>query len=663
MSVARTTALLIAAILSAIVLAYLPGLSGPFLFDDWASLPALGSSGPIRDVGSFLRYVTSGTADPTGRPLALASFALNARDWPAAPLPFKLTNLAIHLVNALLLGWLLTRLGHSYGLRRYRLRAAAWFAAALWALHPFLVSTVLYVVQREAMLASTFAFLALIAWLVARDAFAHESPRAAAWLYLGAGGATVLAVLCKANGVVVPLLILAIEVTLPPLEHRAAERYARHVRLALVLPSVLLLTSLAWLAVSAAGAPPIPVRGWTINQRLITEPAILFDYLARLWLLRPAGGAFFHDQLAPANSLFDPWYAWLPPLAWIALFVAAIACRRRFPSIAVALLFFLAGHVLESTSVPLELYFEHRSYLPAALMFWPLSLAIVSSRYAWLRRSLPAVLVAGLFVLTRSQATLWGDQLAQATVWADLQPESPRAQANAARTEYSHGLLRAARQRIDRASVRFPAEPQIAINLIDIHCATRGVAAPELRYAASVFATAPRDPGALLTNWFQQRIDGLSGPRCVGLNELTLRDLIDATASNPRVIALPGRRQDIAHLRGTMALRAGDPAQAQALFAQALTEEPAASVALNEAALLGNAGYPGRGLQHLALFETLPAKPAASPTDGMAWIHAQLLRRERYWPNEIQYLRSALAEQMRKQDEKTSSPQMGSPHG
>lgn len=658
----RTTALLIIAMLVVTGLAYLPGLNGPFLFDDWASLPALGASGPIHDIGSFLRYVTSGTADPTGRPLALASFALNAQDWPAAPLPFKLTNLAIHLVNASLLGWLLTLLGCRYGLRSSHARAAAWFAAALWALHPFLVSTVLYVVQREAMLTSTFAFLALIAWLVARDAFARESPRAAAWLYIGAGGATVLAILCKANGVVIPLLILAIEVTLPPLDQRVAGRYARHVRLALVLPSALLLIALAWLAISAIGAPPLPARGWTIGQRLITEPAILFDYLARLWLLRPAGGAFFHDQLAPASSLVDPWYAWLPPLAWVVLLGMAIAVRRRYPYIAVALLFFLAGHVLESTSVPLELYFEHRNYLPAALMFWPLSVAIVSSRYAWLRRGLPLVLLTGLFFLTRSQASLWGDQLSQATVWADLQPESPRAQANAARTEYSRGLLRAARGRIDQASTRFAAEPQIAINLIDIHCATGGVAAPDLRYAERAFAMAPRDPGGLLTRWFQWRIDSLSSSPCTGLDEAALRGLIDATASNPRVAALPGRRQDIAHLRGSMALGAGDPTHAQTLFAQALAEEPTAKAALNEAALLGSAGYPERGLQHLALFEALPAGPAASPKDGMAWIHAQLLQRERYWPNEIEHLRNALMEQAGKQDEKASSPRVTSPH-
>ena len=78
------------------VLVYAGGLRGTFLFDDFANLPALGASGPIRDTDSFLRFITSGTADPLGRPVALASFLLDANDWPSEPLPFKRTNLLIH---------------------------------------------------------------------------------------------------------------------------------------------------------------------------------------------------------------------------------------------------------------------------------------------------------------------------------------------------------------------------------------------------------------------------------------------------------------------------------------------------------------------------------------------------------------------------------------
>lgn len=655
MSIPRYLLAFPALLVIAVVLAYLPGLHGPFLFDDWATLPQLGASGRIRDADSFLRYVTSGTSDPTGRPLALVSFVVNARDWPTDPLPFKITNLVIHLVNALLLGVLLTQLGRYLALNPARRAQAAWLAAALWALHPFLVSTVLYVVQREAMLATTFALAALILWLKGRDALGRGDRPVAVRLYAIAVASTGLALLCKANAVVIPLLALAIEVTLPPPPEAARSSHRRFTRVALVLPSVLLLVVLAGLAIAAIGQSPLPQRGWTIGQRLLTEPSILLDYAARLWLILPAGGAFFHDQMTAATSVLDLWRVALPLIACVALVGLAILGRRRFPAAAAAVLFFFAGHALESTSVPLELYFEHRNYLPSALMFWPLALAMVGAPYPWLRRAVPVLLLAGLVGLTYTQATLWGDQVAQADVWARLQPDSPRAQSNAAGTDLSAGRIGAALQRIDNARARFEGEPQVAINLIDIHCALGRVIPDDLSYAARAFAEAPRDPGALVTHWFEDRIENLARPTCRGLDTTALRTLLQALASNPRVEALPGRRQDVAHLAGLMALSEGEADSAAKLFAKALAEEPTPKAALNEAALLGRAGRPDLGLRQLALLDSLP--PAAGPSwhDPMAWIHARLLARQRYWPNEVDHLRGALLTASRQRSAALSS--------
>ena len=137
-------------------LAYRPGLSGGFLFDDFVNLNAIGASGPIDNWSTFWRYITSGTADPTGRPLALLSFLVDARDWPADPEPFLRSNLVLHLLNATLLFSLLRSLGRWLDPNDARSDAAALLGAGLWLLHPLLVSTTLYAVQREAMLPGTF---------------------------------------------------------------------------------------------------------------------------------------------------------------------------------------------------------------------------------------------------------------------------------------------------------------------------------------------------------------------------------------------------------------------------------------------------------------------------------------------------------------------------
>ena len=67
-----------AGVLIAAWLAYAPGLSGAFLFDDFANLPSLGNYGPVDNHAAFWRYITSGFADPTGRPLSLLSFGNSA---------------------------------------------------------------------------------------------------------------------------------------------------------------------------------------------------------------------------------------------------------------------------------------------------------------------------------------------------------------------------------------------------------------------------------------------------------------------------------------------------------------------------------------------------------------------------------------------------------
>src|SRR6185437_6395305 len=92
-------------------LVYHPGLSGDFLFDDFGNLPAIGSTVPVDNWATFWRYITSGDADITGRPLTLLTFLIDACNWPASPYPFKVTNVILHLINGALLAWVLWKLG------------------------------------------------------------------------------------------------------------------------------------------------------------------------------------------------------------------------------------------------------------------------------------------------------------------------------------------------------------------------------------------------------------------------------------------------------------------------------------------------------------------------------------------------------------------------
>jgi tetratricopeptide (TPR) repeat protein len=631
----------ILALLATGAVVYHPGLAGGFVFDDWGTLPALGAQGPVDSFAAFLRYITSGTADPTGRPVAMFSFLLNARDWPAEPLPFKRTNLVLHLLNGGLLTALLWRLGGALKMPTRPRLTAALVGAGWWLLNPLLASTVLYVVQREAILPATFMLLGIHAWLTGRSRISDGRRWGTAWIILGIPAFTLLAFFSKANGILLPVMVAVIDATLPALEEGRA-RYRTRLLIA-CLPWVLLISGgLLWVAVRSVDNAPSSYRNWTIAQRLITEPSIIWLYLGQLWLVIPTAGSVFHDQYTASSDLFHPLTTLPALLGCIALVAAGWSYRRAHPVVCLALLFFFAGHLIESTSVPLELYFEHRNYVPSMLMFWPLGVLISRVRRPGL------ALVASILILCipawlcRNTATLWGDSLGQARVWAHDAPESPRAAAYAAQMEASAGRLDLALARLDNAAARFPSEPQVAFTLVNLKCAQGTLTTADIDFAASALHTARREPGPLMLHWFLSSIPVARRGTCPALTAATLRNLLSAATSNPRIAALPGRMQDVVHVDGELKLANGELDEALTSFNRALALAPTPQVALEQAAALGNAGSPAAGVSHLDFYASLSPPPLRGPNTGMGWLHDRILARQNYWGRELDALRAAL---------------------
>ncbi|MDE1980303.1 MAG: hypothetical protein KGI86_13395, partial [Betaproteobacteria bacterium] len=280
----------LAAMLALAWLAYWPGRTGPFLFDDFSNLAPLGDYGQIDTWWKVVAFLTSGFAGPTGRPLSLATFLLDARNWPAAPEAFKLTNVAFHLLNGVLLAGLSAALARALGLAR---QPAAWvgvLSAGLWLLDPFWVSTTLYVVQRMAMLAATFVFAGLWGYAHGRSLLAQGRRRAAyVWMSVSLALGTLLAVLSKENGALLPVLAWVLEALVFDRQHTAV---AQGGRTFLVWRWVFIrLPALAVLGYLATFLPGLWTgamagRDFTPLERLLTESRIVWTYLGDIWLAR-----------------------------------------------------------------------------------------------------------------------------------------------------------------------------------------------------------------------------------------------------------------------------------------------------------------------------------------------------------------------------------------
>ena len=634
---------------------YRSGLSGSFLFDDFSNLPALGNFGRVDNAKAFWLYVTSGTADPTGRPLALLSFLIDAQDWPADPYPFKRTNLILHLLNGALLTCLLIRLGKTMGMQSYRARVSALIAAGLWLLHPLFVSTTLYVVQREAMLPVTFTLLGLmgyiVGWQKARDGFRSGAYIAAGSIVL----ATSLAILSKANGILLPLLVLVVDaIILKPNERHdgRAPIGMRFVRIVFLgLPSAAIALYLAKTGYSGFVDGIADIRPWTLGERLLTEFRVLVDYLALLWLPRPFTAGLFNDSIVVSHGWFSPMTTLISAIVIASLLILAFFTRKRFPAITLAITFFFAAQLLESTVVPLELYFEHRNYLPALLMFWPLAISIspraeqltraaTGGAAASLKIAFSGVLLLGVAWMTYLDASLWGNTHDQAILWAIKNPTSSRARAFAAHVELVRGNANAAVSILEKAFASKPDDIQLALNWVGAKCAQGSLDSSDIDRAATSLRTT-RDIGRLGYDWFSRGLESVSSHQCAALNENALNTLLRAASDNPNAQQIYGRRQDLLHLRGRLALLRGNSDEALRFFNAALDQDARPPIALEQAALLGSAKEPTLGLRHLAYFETV--RKSDSPTHlNMASVHDWLLRRQGFWDNEIAHLRQTL---------------------
>ena len=172
-------------------------------------------------------------------------------------------------------------------------------------------------------------------------------------------------------------------------------------------------------------------REFTMSERLASQSVALWTYLEHMLLLRTQGLGLFHDDFAILNwSSVKPWAGLV---AMVGCLAVATMLRRRYPELLFAITWFLLGHTVESAVIPLEIYFEHRNYLPmvgllAGLSFFVVRLFVQHIEDARLIASVTGVAIVGMAsVLLLSLTVLWSNPYLKLQVWHLEHPQSPRA--------------------------------------------------------------------------------------------------------------------------------------------------------------------------------------------------------------------------------------------
>jgi len=630
-------------------LVYLPGLSGSFLFDDYGSLPPLGDYGPIHHFWQVVAWITSGFAGPTGRPVALASFLIDARNWPAPPEVFKQTNVWIHLINGVLLAGLSTAVARGLGVVRQRAVWVGVLAAGVWLLHPFWVSTTLYVIQRMAMLAALFVFAGLWAYVHGRLRLQQGRLRSAyVWMTLGLGLGTLLATFSKENGALLPLLAWLLEAFVFDRDGRALDRHGkgfmRWRRVFVILPSLVVLGYMAWQLPMLFSSQTFG-RDFTPGQRLLTESRILWGYLAAIWLPGTHMGGLFNDDIPLSHGLLQPLSTFFAVLGLVLLVVFSwltrVYARSAFWRAAgLAVAFYLVGHLIESTWLPLELSFEHRNYLPAGLMFLPLGILAVRK---WRdQRTIVAwsvvVLLCALAVLTAKRADLWGKPFQQALVWAHEHPKSPRAQGYLASFWRDVGNTPEAIVILDQALSQHPRNLFLTVNRTLVACEVGSIPKGQVESLIQVAGEGRLDRN--VTGYQFDKLLQRLRRGCGRLGEAFELKLLDIALTNPNLLSHPQEKRGLLHRRALYWLANDQPERAYRDYLSALELprlEP--GTRLRFAAELGSADQQRLALK---LLNAVPSPLSHIHGWSMAAIHQRWLRHVGFYRKSEAHMRRQL---------------------
>ena len=400
---------------------YWPGLSGTWLFDDYPNIVDNPGVHPAHmDVATLMSAALSSPSSEFKRPLASLSFAMNYFFGGLEPYGYKLANLAIHLLNGLLvfvLSHALLRSLPRQGIPVAKIGARAshpdtsvknnafaqfpafkgWargasqragvvaaLIAASWMLLPINLTGVLYVVQRMESMANLFVLIGLIGYVMGRrrslgygiasamDTASAGRDRHRAFLLclLSITVPTALGVLAKETAVMLPFYALLVEWAI--FRFAAVDRSGilvsgkvfdrRIIGMFLLIVVVPLIVGLAWLLPGIVRPANWATRDFTLGTRLLSEARIVVDYAVWTLLPTPHALSFYHDDFRISTGLLSPVSTVVSIGVLTALIALMLLMRGQLPLVSLGISLFLGCHLLTGTILPLELVYEHRNY-------------------------------------------------------------------------------------------------------------------------------------------------------------------------------------------------------------------------------------------------------------------------------------------------------------
>jgi tetratricopeptide (TPR) repeat protein len=371
------------------------------------------------------------------RPVANLTFAINYYFSGLNTRSYHIINIFIH-ITASWFAYLLFRntlqlyLSNNHRIQYVtRVEDIALLGAVLWAIHPIQTQAVTYIVQRMTSLAAMFCMMAFYFYLRFRKSDELVSKTTS---FVIMSFCFLLALGSKENAILLPITVAGYEVAFFRTSFFSSKKYSG----ILILLILLILTFLFLPSISDKLSSVFEVyqsRTFTPLERLLTQPFLLLRYIFLIFY--PLSNFLvLETDIIAFKGLFDPFWALLPILFITSLFLFGIVNLKKFPLVSFAIFYYFVGHLIESSVIPLELYFEHRNYLPSLFIFFALSYYLFKLIHFYKVQNktfIRNLIIFGLMIIligegngTYLRNDVWQDEITLHTDTINKFPDNPR---------------------------------------------------------------------------------------------------------------------------------------------------------------------------------------------------------------------------------------------
>lgn len=558
----RIILFLFSCLLITIVLSlYWHGLYGPFLLDDLQSI----TPAEMREFSwkRLLEISLQNETGPLGRPLSIATFALNHYFFGSSPFSFKAVNLFLHILVGINVGifvYLLILLRPKT--KRFALLIAC-LTAAVWLIHPLQVSTVLYPVQRMTQLCHLFILMGLSTYLLGRIRLITRQSYALPFMSFAFVVYFPLALLCKENGALFPFYVFCIEYFMLDFyaPTQKSKTLLKHFHRLFCLIMILAAVSYYWLQLSNYLAI-FAEKNLTMLNRLLTEADALRFYLQLILLPRLSQMSLYHDDFPIASGINANVL-----IAFIILICCGIlifCLKRRAPIVAFGLAWFFVSHLIESTIIPLEVVFEHRNYLAMlGVILIPIYYSVIffkNSAFSPTSKTISFVLCGFICFLILSmtyiRANAWSSPESFLKEESIFHPLSPRAHIEIANWLLNQKKYDEAFSELDIAANLQPFNAGITLHKLLVYC--RYEKAPPALYALTLekVRQSPVTPYVILV--LDKMVQNIFENNCPSLDKKAILNIIQTAEKNPFLQYKPLYSAVLYHLEAGIVLEEHD---------------------------------------------------------------------------------------------------------